>query len=545
MAHPIVGVEIGSTGVKVALLDASLRGLEFKDAQLQEWPAPPSDQPLDSDATVPNIPLQALAAPKDDKASATLALHEMRAQTIDKALTKLAAPGAEFFLGFDGQKLSTRVLKFPMGDMKKIESVLEPELEDQLPRSLDEVSYSYAPLMLAKNQSELLVATAPRDELQAALTALAGVNKSPRAMLGEALALTALLPQLGGPDEQTAIIVDIGHTKTHILLASRGKPLFARTIREGGARLDRAIALAINVDQVTARNLKETGRMYLPHEQAEDEDDKAASEAMLLALKPLVISLRQTIHPYRSQLTGAKVYLTGGMALVQGIDRVLEAELGMGTQPLPLPPALAGRSDGHRYALAYALGVTGTLPPRHPRLDFRRGEFSFRGDLRQMSNNGRSIGFAVAAVVFLAFFSGITQCAVLRSDEKQLDETLKSVTKQMMGREMTDFKQALVAIRQSSSPEKAALPRYSALDFFGIISQRLDPSLDVRITELDLRPEKIVLKGETTGYDAAEKISELLQGHECFKQITQGKSKKSTDGQRVEFNIAIDLGCPQ
>src|SRR5690606_37613419 len=95
--------------------------------------------------------------------------------------------------------------------------------------------------------------------------ALAAVGHAPRAIYGEALALLALASGMGAPAEQTGAIIDIGHNKTHIVLLHQGRALFARTLREGSGRIDRALAAALSVDEATARTMKERAQLLLPH----------------------------------------------------------------------------------------------------------------------------------------------------------------------------------------------------------------------------------------------------------------------------------------
>ncbi|MCC6806849.1 MAG: pilus assembly protein PilM [Deltaproteobacteria bacterium] len=528
MAHQVIGIDASASGIKTAVLEASLRSLEFKRVRLHAWP------------TGGDTTMMAGAGLGDDGKPRSGTAFVAKAAA--NAIREDGATSADPYIAFDGQKTSTRVMKFPIGDLRKVEAILEPELEDQLPRPLDEIAYSYTPLTIARDKCELLVATVDRADLRTLIDALAASRCAPRAVFAESLALLSLAAAIGPADAQTGTIIDIGHTKAHVMHMARGRPLFARTVREGGQKLDQAIARTLGLSEEEAQRKKEAGRVLLPHEGAPSEVEAKLSSALVAALRPFVIAVKQTMHLHREALQGGKVYLTGGGSQLGGLTQYLALELGVPVELLPLPEALTRVPEAHRYTLAYGLAATGTAPLRHPKLDFRRGEFSFRGDLTNLRNESGKLGWIALAIVLLAIVSGLSRYIVLSSDERQLDNTLKVVTKQMMGREIGNFQQAMAAIKQSSSPDKGPMPRFSALDYFAIVSQRVPATIDAKMLELDFRQDKVLLRGEAASTTAAQDIVDALKGHECFRDVKLSKSKK-IDGARVEFNVTIDLSC--
>lgn len=525
MAHTVIGIDASASGIKTAVLEASLRSLEFKRAGLHAWPQPPVGE----------------AAPAEGEAKKT-GVELIAKATID-AIREEGAVGADPYIAFDGQKTSTRVMRFPIGDLRKVESVLEPELEDQLPRPLDEIAYGFTPLTVQKDKCELLVATVDRADLRTLIDSLAASRCAPRAVYAESMALLALAPAIGPPETQTGTIVDIGHTKTHVLHMVKGKPLFARTVREGGQKIDQAIARALSIREDEAREKKEAARVLSGGAQAANEGEQKISAAIASSLRTLVIAVKQTLHLHKEQLAGSKVYITGGTSQLAGLVEFLTQELGATVEMLPLPQPLAALPNAHRYTLAYGLAATGTAPLRHPRLDFRRGEFSFRGDLTNLKNEGGKLGWFVGVIIFLAVLSGVSRYAVLAADERQLDDTLKVVTKQVMGREISNFQQAIAALKQSANPDKGPMPKFSALDYFAIVSQRIPAGVDAKTTELDFRQDKILMKGDAASTTIAQDVVDALKGHECFKEVKLAKTRKTADGSRVEFNVSIDLAC--
>jgi general secretion pathway protein L len=522
MAHTVIGIDASASGIKTAVLEASLRSLEFKRAATHAFESVTDTEVVDE---------------------APLSPTAMTARAAIRAIKEEGASGADPYIAFDGQRTSTRVMRFPIGDLRKVEAVLEPELEDQLPRPLEEIAYAFTPLLVSKDKCELLVATVDRVELRTLITELAEARCAPRAVLAESLSLLSLASGIGLPEAQTGTIIDMGHTKAHVVHFAQGKPLFARTVREGGHKLDQAIARTLSIPEAEARMEKERSVLCLPHEQPDTDREKQISAAIIAALRPLVIAVKQTLHLHREQLEGAKVYLTGGASQLGGLLSHLSLELGVKVELLPLPAALQNVPQAHRYALAYGLAATGTAPVRVPKLDFRRGEFSFRGDLSNLSAESGKLGWVAAAIVALAIISGVSRYFVLSADEKKIDETLKVVTKQMMNREINNFPQAMAALKQSITPDKGPMPKYSALDYFAVVSQRIPASIDVKANEMDFRQDKILMKGTAGSVTIAQDLTDALKGHECFKDVKLSNTRKASDGVRTEFNVTIELSC--
>lgn len=515
MAHQIAGLDIGNSAIKTARFDVSFRGLVPHTLTVQPWLDPPI---ADEDKTA-EIDLN--APPPSNRLAITLAESEIG--------------NTEAYLGFPSQRATSRVLTFPLTDLRKIEPMIGFELEDQLPRPLEETVFGAVPIRLSRNETEMLVASADRARLGEVLAEYAAAHLQPRAIYYEPLAYLALTAGM-----TDAVVADIGAERTLILHVQDGRVAATRALSWGGNRLDQALATQLGLDLAEARRGKEQVAQIFDGP-ATTPAAQRASEVLVSALAPLVSGLRQTLQT-RKPSDSFALYLTGGQSLLRGLDGFLSRALGCEVKALPLPPALAERPDGHRFTLAYALAMA-SAAPRQPKIDFRKGEFSFRGDLSHLRSQARKYVYATLAVVLLAFIAGIVRYATLRADEAQLDKTLRDVTRKITGHEMSDYKTALVAMQQSTNPAKSAVPNRSAADQFASLSKRLPPELDLHASDIDLRPEKVSIKGDTTNFESVDKIVEALRADECFKVVNPGKSRKTSDGTRVEFQITIDEGC--
>jgi Tfp pilus assembly PilM family ATPase/Tfp pilus assembly protein PilN len=514
MAHQIAGLDIGASAIKLARFDVSFRGLVSASAEVLPWREPDAAEAEKTTETD-------VLAPPPSRLAATLAQTNIGSN--------------EVYMGFPSQRASSRLLTFPLTDIRKIEPMIGFELEDQLPRPLEETVFGAVPVRLSRSETEMLVASADKERLGEVLEEYAAAALQPRAIYYEPLAYLSLASGM-----TDALIADIGAERTLFLHLQEGRVAATRALPWGGHRLDSALSQALALDLAEARRGKEeVARLYA--DAAPTPAAQRASDVLSKALAPLVMGLRQTLQTRRETETFT-VYLTGGQSLLTGLHEFLARALGCEVKALPLPAALEAQPDGHRFALAYALALS-SAAPRQPKIDFRRGEFSFRGNLSHLRSQARKYVYATVAVVAVAFLSGIVRYVTLRSDEAALDKTLREVTRKITGHEMTDYKTALVAMQQASSPTKSSVPNRSAVDQFASLSKRLPPELDLHASDIDLRPDKVQIKGDTTNFESVDKIVDALKADECFKQVTPGKSRKTSDGTRIEFQVTMDEGC--
>jgi Tfp pilus assembly PilM family ATPase len=518
MPHELAGIDISKSGIKIARFDASLRGMQLRTLHTVPWIEPP--------------PPAATSEGEEDTKVDPVPAHEAPTR-LQLTLRSAELSHVEAYVGFPAQLASARQLTFPITDLKKIESMIGFELEDQLPRSLEETVFDSAVTRMSRTDTELLVASSDRKQVAALIADFAGGAIQPRAVYYEPLVYLAL--SAGVSD---ALIVDIGAERTIILHVSAGRVLQARALRFGGDRIDAVLAADLQIPLDEAKRGKEQVGNIMG---SESPSAARATKALRHAMEPLVVALKQMLHS-RQEEVAPSVLLTGGQSLLGGLFAYLTESLSCECKALPLPPTLASRPDAHRYALAYALAATSAVP-RQPKIDFRRGEFSFRSDMSQFRAQAQRYVWAAAAVVALAFLSGIVRYVTLRSDDAALDKTLKEVTKKITGREMTDYKTALIAMRQSAGVEKTTIPNHTVMDLFAALSKRIGPELDIKATEIDIHGDKMSLKGESANFENIDKIVDAIKVDDCFKQATLGKSHKTPDGSKVEFVISIDVGC--
>ncbi len=127
-------------------------------------------------------------------------------------------------------------------------------------------------------------------------------------------------------DEPVAL-VNIGASVTNINLVRDGKSLFVRDITRGGYEITEEIQRALGVSFDEAETFKRGGG---------DEQDSLIPEEVGQILRNASLSLAQDIQrslDYYAQTGGtervSRLFISGGMSLVNGMDRIIEEETGI------------------------------------------------------------------------------------------------------------------------------------------------------------------------------------------------------------------------
>jgi general secretion pathway protein L len=582
----IVGIDLGSYSVKVIHLEPKGRG-GFEVLAYGEAFVPPV-----ADGN-PSTPPSAAEPMLDDRHS--VALAELK----HKGLLE----GDVFVTGLPGGAAAVRTLRFPFNDQKKIAEALPFALESEIPLDLDEIVLSWSvlgPSARAKkdesNETDVLVAWARKEAVQNVLNLLAVHGVDPRHVEFDALALDDLYDGLlkdgrregtaakegptelrtqggtvielgeGAPDPATAI-VDIGHRRTTVCVLAGDRVVSAHTILHGGADATRALAKAIGLSLAEAeRGKRKEAFIEVAGARAQFPEQLQISEVLKTAYAPIVRRLRQIFQSTISvaRVRVVKVILVGGGSRVLNVDRHLAEELNVKVaRGRELAHAMRGQLPDHlagghfaagdagdegapEAALAFAYALSASLGNKsRARIDFRAGEFAWKGDYEFLREKAPALAAWAACLVLLLGASGVARAYVLGSTEGDLVKQELALCADITGQANIDSFQRCLAMIQERINGKAGfqVPERSAADTYLEITRRLPPASELKrkVTELDITAERVKMRGLTSKFEDIDTMVERLQGGRCFSLVEKGKAQNK--GSDIEFNIAITLDC--
>lgn len=522
----LCGVDVGARSIRAIVVRTGLKKAFTVEQAIE--------QPLTQDPSG--------ATPREEVVAALSGVMARLPQGLDSVVAAMP-----------GDQVVTRVVDLPDAAARRIDQVLPFELEGNIALEIGECVVDHQPVGTpdrATHKLRVLAAVVPRSRVSERLALYAEGGLDPRELAESALVLAELAPHLAQPPDATATaVVDLGHDRTDVAIF-RGTTVEAcRTLSRAGRHMTAALQRELQLSAARAEEAKATVGL-------ERRPDLGPEHAMTVqrigtclrtAVDPLVRDLRQTLGAYRATagVPVGQIVLAGAGARLRGLAAHLSSELGVPTSMFAFPAvagAPASEEDGPIYAKALALALRGGS--RTKRIDFRRGGFAPKSDTK--SARGVMIG-SVAWVAVLAFawgFSAFAHYSVLQSEGESQGEQLRTLSKQLLGEEIDDFVRAKALVKGTGS-DSDPTPRLDAFGVLDELSRRVPREMTHDLDDLDVRPDRVTMRGQVTSLTDVDSLYTALSEVECFPQIEKGRTTRTVDGSRQKYTFEITLRCPE
>ncbi len=302
---PTVGVDIGSSGVKVVALRRARSGWTLVAAG--ESPLP--------DGSI-----------REGAAADPTAVSETVGQLLDSLRLRRARVSA----ALSGHSVIVKRLSLPSMSQAELSEAIPWEAEQYIPFDLSEVQLDYQVVNGDSGQATLdvILVAAKKDRIDDRAGVIAQCGRTPVVLDIEAFAL-ANAYQLNYPERTDPLtaLIHIGRSVTIVCLLERAQPVFTRDIAVGGqVHLDalyREMAGSV-ADELTAR------RMLHGQYPADVSADEVAG-ILRGASNQLVLEVRKTIDFYRATAPVerlSRIVLSGGAWQAVGLVDQLASEFG-------------------------------------------------------------------------------------------------------------------------------------------------------------------------------------------------------------------------
>jgi len=528
MAQKIYGVDIGTYSIKIAELEASFKTFEL--VSFYEHPI------------VYNEVLSA-----EESIAATLA-KMVEDYGLDTGLVYTALPG---------NYTATRMLALPFGSAKKVDQTIEFEVEDVVPEPLEDIVLDYAIVSSTKAESHCMTSYVKKADLVKFLNIFSDLDIEPRSIGCEPVELGSVMKLGLIQPEGAYAILDLGHTKSNLCIFIGPKLYFARTLSWGGLHLSRAIAAKLQVPLEEAEKFKvEIGQVA---GEAQDETTKKVSQAIQGVLDKLLIEVRQTfmqIQETEGEVVQA-VYLCGGTSRLTGIDSYFSHVLRKNVSHLDcldFPFNQLADSGWCRSIIPVALGIAyrGAATTKLPDIQFRRGEFAYRGDLDELAGLAKQVAVLAGAIMFFVTISFGVNYFALKSKAKQIRKSVSTVAEQVLPttpKRMLQNPSSVLSILNSkileakeSEKQLAGKVRVSQLKAMLEVSNFLPARDEVKldVDEFNMAGDRIRIEGRTNSFDAVDRIKQAIAKSPMFEEVSTGNVKKGA-GDVVTFNLNMKV----
>lgn len=299
LARPTAGIDISTSGIKIAFIKERLSGLEL--ARFGE----------ESLALGTLTGGEITDRPTVVKGLIALAKHHH----IKRAA--IALPESRGYL-FEADVEGTTPSAWRVA--------IEGKLDEYVPLPPAEVAFDVVPMRLEAGKAHVIGVGYARRVVEESLAALDEAGIEVEAITSETFALPRALLARG--NQETVLVIDIGKTTTKLMVVSSRVPRFVTTLDVGGHALTTAIVKHFGVSEEEAKKVK-AERGIVPG---------AGNEEYLAAMLSTVAVIREEIGKrleYWQQHSAAesvqapvtRAILVGGNATVLGLPEYLESAL--------------------------------------------------------------------------------------------------------------------------------------------------------------------------------------------------------------------------
>ena len=545
MGSRIIGLDIGTTGVRVVVLDAGFRSLSVVEMCETEisLPTPPEDAGGEGMAPPDAASLR--------QAAVADALARLREQGV--------LDGEAFGVASASEGIYLTPLALPFQGAKEISAVLVPQLDGRIPEEVEAMQLAFTVgNRLPSGEHQVFVAAARPDVVEARLERLSEAGIDPKVLELSPFPVASAAAWLLGASPEPVAIVDIGAQRSSLLVLADGKVEFVHSIPGGGALVTAAIMRAFpDLDEETARLGKHRdGSLHRPSDDEEwSEDELLVLSACEEGVRPLIRDLRRSLHAHAVQWgrpVGA-IYLTGGGALLRGLPDHLTTELGIETRFLPNEraevaalPNLAERLPEFATALGLALRAAGSQAATG--LDLRVGASAFKGTTEHLRGRFVEIAAWSAAIVAALMLFLVARASLLQAEVDVLNTELSKLTTEVMGKPVTGSETILKAIRESGD-EASFIPKQSAFDIFAAVSAAVQATSDegydakAKQVEVDLQRKQFLIKGIADSAESVDALEGKLAAIDCIKEIQRGSVEASRTSTGFDFDMKGTASC--
>jgi type IV pilus assembly protein PilM len=520
MMKSVVGVDLGSTVLKVVELRGTWKGFEVVKAAERRLPA-------ENGGSCP---------------------PEQVAQALSELLSAHAIKPARVVSAIPAHATFVRNLMLPFRDPRKIREVLKFEMEPHIPYPVEDVIVDFAKIRdTDAGGSEVLAVAVPKMAMadHVRIFDLAGMvpERVDWEIFGELNGYLAWRPVL---DSGPVALINLGASKTTVKIIKAGSIRFTRSIVRGGNALTESIRQRLTLTTAQAEALKLSDR---------DRDRADIAESVETFLGVLAKEIDHTLLAYSTRAGEEPVQeivlLGGGAGLPEALPFFEEhyslptTLFDMNQRLFPASP-MALQPQAHLVMpVAFGLAMR-QLSRRASGLDFRQEEFALRRSYDEIRGQLLSIGGMLALLVGLSLFNLYYHLHTKETHYAQLQAQVEATFRETfpeMRRVSNEVAVAREKLREIETNLKGvgslSGPQGSALEMLRELAVRTPQGLPVKVTDLIISTEGISISGETQSFDSVDNLKKAYASSPYFDEVKVLPARAGASGKGVEFKLTI------
>lgn len=413
-----------------------------------------------------------------------------------------------------GDVVAKRLLELPFRDRRKLEQVVPFALEEHLPFPVEDAVVSFVPVGREGSNTMVIAAFARKEDVRRHVDLLTRAGLDPKTVTLSTLALAQLLSRSKNGRPGSHLLLDIDRSSTSMVLIDAGGT--PRAIRTLGAGIDHAVS--------------------------GDGLPQPAASTILGAV-------RQTLLAHISDHEQPDLVLAGPAAGAPEIrGRIAEAlsltvrSIGEFEYPAPLT---AAKREPLRFAACIAMLLAEAPGKRADLLNFRLGEFAFRGRTSDLAPFYTSGILAIAALCFVLVHLGFRVSGDLHR-LSALNEQIVAAARPELGPVSASNAQSKLLASVSAMEHKLKMMgggtgRSSALDTLLAVSRSIPARIPVEIEDLVVDDTGLKLQGQVESFATVDQVKRALDSNSYFSNIQVDHAAAGGKSGKVDFRLSATV----
>lgn len=528
-AHKPLGIDIGASAIKAVQIKRSGHTAKIVKTFLMEIPRDKAERP----------------AP------------ELVAETLKKFLRGRKISTDRYVNSFPLSSAIVRNTIVPFQGRHKIRQVIKFQAEPHLPFSIEEVVIDFLETASAEeNKTPVIIIGAKKELVAKQLDLLNSGGLDPEVIGVDAFALTNnyLLRAGGEITDETVILMDIGATKTLLVIMRGRSPILTRSISVGGDDITEALQKGLAIDFQAAEKIKRERAAAVAGEQPSEEDERIHNIIGPI-LTRLVREVDRSLRSASTTLKGAglsKIHLSGGGAMLSRIGEFLSREFGCEAGLLCSYAPFDGSGDDDAMCatgVAMGLAIQG-LGLDGASVDLRRDELAYKGGRRKVKRQLTIATTLAICILGILLFDFTTSFIKKRQAHSELAAELTTIYGEAFpGDRAVDAISVANAMEKKYKEFQRAYERFSTLSANAIssleilreISALFPLDTEAQVTNLSITQEGVEMDGLVNNPADADKIKQALQKSKYFKAVDV-PSTSAHGGNKHKFKLTASVG---
>jgi len=480
---------------------------------------------------------------------------------------------------YPADKTTNRTITLPFRDKKRIELAIPIELEEQLPFPIEEAVYDWQIVENLPRGSKIIVTVTMKKDLDLFIGALKDADIDPDIVTPGSDALFSLLNYLklgkeiidvekdGKTTTETiyhpVVVVDIGNTKSNVVISKRGIPEYARLVNYGGDYITRRIMEEYGITYEEAERSKiDVGYIIPDGEENNYTEDQVKFSGLLKESYDIIIrDINQAIASYKAEKkeTINYCYIAGSGWQTRNFTDYMSKELRLTIEPLHYHKSLgvdfpfAGTNDELVFinVIGFLMRYIGKVSLKG--LNLRKTPKNAIKDEAQQNIiallkptfKSLVLGFVFFSIFMIGYYTVLNNS--LLSYKEQIEQKVKLAFPDKDKRSRSSLLDkdtklnSEIKTRMSlmkSIVEGDSIKKDTALAALMELSSAIPRTIVLDVVDLKINSKGVnIVKALTPEQDMVKELASFLESSPRFKDVKAGEVKSTPEGNEKEFSM--------